>query len=214
MALADGSPVRPPPTPPPSRPTEPIPPLRRRRARIARPVQAGHGGGQQRCRSTPRTCRRRPRRRRSGRTSIVLRTRRHHLRRRRRDASWRATAARRCRGRGDRRPRADRDDAAQRRSRRRFRSTSDATKGWSYISGGLGSARITSERDDMPVDGHAGENADAQLRRRGAVVQHRRTWPSRSTSASTRSARARRPPRCPGYPRAKFMVLSAGVAFK
>jgi len=86
-------------------------------------------------------------------------------------------------------------------------------EGWSYISVGLGSARITSERDDMPVADTAGRTR--MLNYGGGARWF--NWPRlaftfdvRFYAISPRTSTAT----VPGYPRAKFMVLSGGVAFK
>lgn len=86
-------------------------------------------------------------------------------------------------------------------------------EGWSYISGGLGSARLTSERDDVPV----GETA---ARTRMLNYGGGARWFNSPRMAFTFDVRFYAiSPRfstttVPGYPRAKFMVLSGGVAFK
>jgi Outer membrane protein beta-barrel domain len=86
-------------------------------------------------------------------------------------------------------------------------------EGWSYFSGGLGSARMTSEREDVPVTGTASRTK--MLNYGGGArffnTPHLAfTFDIRFYSISPRESTAT----VPGYPRAKFMVLSAGVAFK
>jgi hypothetical protein len=86
-------------------------------------------------------------------------------------------------------------------------------EGWSYISGGIGRARITTERADDPLT----DTADStQVINYGGGA---RWWNSprlaftfdvRFYAISPRSETAT----VPSYPRAKFMVLSAGVAFR
>ena len=86
-------------------------------------------------------------------------------------------------------------------------------EGWSYISGGLGSARITSERADLPM---AGPPARTRMLNYGGGARWFNsprmafTFDVRFYAISPRFAT----PTMPGYPRAKFMVLSAGLAFK
>jgi hypothetical protein len=86
-------------------------------------------------------------------------------------------------------------------------------EGWSYFSGGLGSARMTSEREDVPVTGTASRTK--MLNYGGGArffnTPHLAfTFDIRFYSISPRDPTTT----VPGYPRAKFMVLSAGVAFK
>ena len=86
-------------------------------------------------------------------------------------------------------------------------------EGWSYFSGGLGSARMTSEREDMPVTDTASRTK--MLNYGGGArffnTPHLAfTFDIRFYSISPRDPTTT----VPGYPRAKFMVLSAGVAFK
>jgi hypothetical protein len=86
-------------------------------------------------------------------------------------------------------------------------------EGWSYISGGLGSARMTSERDDVPMTDTAPKTK--MLNYGGGArffnTPHLAfTFDIRFYSISPRDATTT----VPGYPRAKFMVLSAGVAYK
>lgn len=86
-------------------------------------------------------------------------------------------------------------------------------EGWSYISGGLGSARITSERGDVPV-------AESAARTRMLNYGGGARWFNSPRMAFTFDVRfyaiSPRPSTTTvrGYPRAKFMVLSGGVAFK
>ena len=86
-------------------------------------------------------------------------------------------------------------------------------EGWSYISGGLGSARMTSERDDQPITGSASRTR--MLNYGGGArwfnTPHLAfTFDLRFYAISPREAAAT----VPAYPRAKFMVISGGVAFK
>lgn len=86
-------------------------------------------------------------------------------------------------------------------------------RGWSYISGGLGWATLTSERADQPL-------ADAPGRARTTHYGGGARWFDRPHLAYTFDVRfytiAEQPAAGsrPGYPRGRFMVLSAGVAFK
>ena len=86
-------------------------------------------------------------------------------------------------------------------------------EGWSYISGGLGSARLTSERADVAV-------IDTAARTRMLNYGGGARWFNSPRMAFTFDVRFYAiSPRTsttsvPGYPRAKFMVLSAGLAFK
>jgi hypothetical protein len=86
-------------------------------------------------------------------------------------------------------------------------------EGWSYFSGGLGSARMTSEREDMPV---TGTPARTRMLNYGGGARFFNsphlafTFDIRFYAISPRESTTT----LPGYPRAKFMVLSAGVAFK
>ena len=86
-------------------------------------------------------------------------------------------------------------------------------EGWSYISGGLGTARMTTERSDLTVPGTPSRTK--MLNYGGGArffnTPHLAfTFDIRFYSISAREATTT----VPGYPRAKFMVLSAGVAFK
>jgi hypothetical protein len=86
-------------------------------------------------------------------------------------------------------------------------------EGWSYFSGGLGTARMTSEREDVPVPGTPSRTR--MLNYGGGArffnTPHLAfTFDIRFYAISPRESTAT----VPGYPRAKFMVLSAGVAFK
>jgi hypothetical protein len=86
-------------------------------------------------------------------------------------------------------------------------------EGWSYISGGLGVARMTTGRDDVPVTGTA---ARTRMLNYGGGARWFNTprlaftFDIRWYAISPRVATAT----VPAYPRAKFMVLSGGVAFK
>jgi hypothetical protein len=86
-------------------------------------------------------------------------------------------------------------------------------RGWSYISGGLGWATLTSERADRPY-------ADDAERARTTHYGGGARWFDRRHLAYTFDVRfytiAEQPPvgTRPAYPRGRFMVLSAGVAFK
>lgn len=86
-------------------------------------------------------------------------------------------------------------------------------EGWSYISGGLGVARITSERDDVPIAETAGRTRMLNYGGGARWFNSPRmafTFDLRFYAISPRETTTT----VPGYPRAKFMVLSAGVAFK
>jgi len=86
-------------------------------------------------------------------------------------------------------------------------------EGWSYISGGLGVARITSERDDAPVAATAGRTRMLNYGGGARWFNSPRmafTFDLRFYAISPREPTAT----VPAYPRAKFMVLSAGLAFK
>jgi len=86
-------------------------------------------------------------------------------------------------------------------------------EGWSYISGGLGTARMTTERSDVAV---AGSPSRTRMLNYGGGARFFNsphlafTFDIRFYAISPREATTT----VPGYPRAKFMVLSAGVAFK
>jgi hypothetical protein len=86
-------------------------------------------------------------------------------------------------------------------------------EGWSYISGGLGRARLTTKRDDAPI---AGTPAGTRMLNYGGGARWFNTphlaftFDLRFYAISPREATTT----VPGYPRAKFMVLSGGVAFK
>ncbi len=86
-------------------------------------------------------------------------------------------------------------------------------EGWSYLSAGMGTARITTERADAPLAGTA-ERTRALNYGGGArwfnSPRMAFTFDVRFYAISPRLATAT----VPGYPRAKFMVLSAGVAFR
>ncbi len=86
-------------------------------------------------------------------------------------------------------------------------------EGWSYISAGLGSARMTTERDDVAVDGTPSRT---QMLNYGGGARFFNTPHLAFTFDVRFYAISPREPTTtvPGYPRAKFMVLSAGVAFK
>ena len=86
-------------------------------------------------------------------------------------------------------------------------------EGWSYISGGLGSARITSERGDVPVSESAARTRMLNYGGGARWFNSPRmafTFDVRFYAISPRASTTT----VPGYPRAKFMVLSGGVAFK
>ena len=86
-------------------------------------------------------------------------------------------------------------------------------EGWSYFSGGLGAARMTTERSDITV---AGTPARTRMLNYGGGARFFNTphlaftFDIRFYAISPRDGTTT----VPGYPRAKFMVLSAGVAFK
>jgi hypothetical protein len=86
-------------------------------------------------------------------------------------------------------------------------------EGWSYLSAGLGSARMTSERDDQTVTGSPSRTR--MLNYGGGArwfnTPHLAfTFDLRFYAISPREATTT----VPAYPRAKFMVISGGVAFK
>jgi hypothetical protein len=86
-------------------------------------------------------------------------------------------------------------------------------EGWSYVSGGLGTARITTERADSPLAGTADRTRALNYGGGARWFNSPRmafTFDVRFYAISPRPATAT----VPGYPRAKFMVLSAGVAFR
>ena len=86
-------------------------------------------------------------------------------------------------------------------------------EGWSYLSAGIGRARITTEHKDAPV---AGTPDSTQVINYGGGARWFNTphvaftfdirWYAISPREATTAA--------PAYPRSKFMVLSAGVAFR
>ena len=86
-------------------------------------------------------------------------------------------------------------------------------EGWSYLSGGIGTARMTSERADVPVTATP-ERTQALNYGGGArwfnSPRVAFTFDVRFYAISPRDATAT----VPAYPRAKFMVLSAGLAFR
>lgn len=86
-------------------------------------------------------------------------------------------------------------------------------EGWSYLSAGIGRARITSENETQPVT----DTADAtQVINYGGGARWFNsprmafTFDIRWYAISPREATTT----VPAYPRAKFMVLSAGLAFR
>jgi hypothetical protein len=86
-------------------------------------------------------------------------------------------------------------------------------EGWSYLSAGIGRARITSENDAQPLT----DTADAtQVINYGGGARWFNsprmafTFDIRWYAISPREATTT----VPAYPRAKFMVLSAGLAFR
>jgi hypothetical protein len=86
-------------------------------------------------------------------------------------------------------------------------------EGWSYISGGMGTARITTERADSPLEATAGRTRAINYGGGARWFNSPRlafTFDVRFYAISPREEA----PAVPGYPRAKFMVLSAGVAFR
>lgn len=85
-------------------------------------------------------------------------------------------------------------------------------EGWSYLSAGLGSARLISETPDKPLSGAA---RTRMLNYGGGARWFNTphvafTFDVRFYAISPREGTVA----VPGSPRAKFMVLSAGVAFK
>jgi hypothetical protein len=86
-------------------------------------------------------------------------------------------------------------------------------EGWSYISGGIGTARITTERADAPLAATADRTRAINYGGGARWFNRPRlafTFDVRFYAISPRAATTT----VPGYPRAKFMVLSAGVAFR
>ena len=86
-------------------------------------------------------------------------------------------------------------------------------EGWSYISGGIGTARITTERADSPLDATASRTRAINYGGGARWFNSPRmafTFDVRFYAISPREETTT----VPGYPRAKFMVLSAGVAFR
>jgi hypothetical protein len=86
-------------------------------------------------------------------------------------------------------------------------------EGWSYVSGGLGSARITTEHADATLEQSAGRTRALNYGGGARWFNSPRmafTFDVRFYAISPRPATTT----VPGYPRAKFMVLSAGVAFR
>jgi hypothetical protein len=86
-------------------------------------------------------------------------------------------------------------------------------EGWSYVSGGIGTARINSEREDAPVTGTVGRTQAINYGGGARWFNSPRmafTFDVRFYAISPRETTTT----VPGYPRAKFMVLSAGVAFR
>ena len=83
--------------------------------------------------------------------------------------------------------------------------------GWSYVSGGIGSAGLTSEREDEPLAG-SGERTRAIHYGGGARWF---TGPHVAFSVDLRFYTVSAQPATnlrPGYPRSKIMVISAGIS--
>jgi hypothetical protein len=86
-------------------------------------------------------------------------------------------------------------------------------EGWSYISGGIGRARITSENAAQPLTDTADRTQVINYGGGARWFNSPRmafTFDIRWYAISPRDATTT----VPAYPRAKFMVLSAGVAFR
>jgi len=86
-------------------------------------------------------------------------------------------------------------------------------EGWSYVSAGMGTARITTERADSPLVVTADRTRALNYGGGARWFNSPRmafTFDVRFYAISPRPATAT----VPAYPRAKFMVLSAGVAFR
>ena len=86
-------------------------------------------------------------------------------------------------------------------------------EGWSYVSGGIGSARITTRHAEATLDESAGRTRALNYGGGARWFNSPRmafTFDVRFYAISPRPATTT----VPGYPRAKFMVLSAGVAFR
>jgi hypothetical protein len=86
-------------------------------------------------------------------------------------------------------------------------------EGWSYLSAGMGTARITTELVDAPLAGSPDRTRALNYGGGARWFNSPRmafTFDVRFYAISPRPATTP----VPGYPRAKFMVLSAGVAFR
>ena len=86
-------------------------------------------------------------------------------------------------------------------------------EGWSYLSAGIGRARITSENEAQPVTDTADRTQVINYGGGARWFNSPRmafTFDIRWYAISPRDATTT----VPAYPRAKFMVLSAGVAFR
>lgn len=86
-------------------------------------------------------------------------------------------------------------------------------EGWSYVSGGLGTARITTENENSAVTATAARTRAINYGGGARWFNSPRlafTFDVRFYAISPREATTA----VPAYPRAKFMVLSAGVAFR
>ena len=86
--------------------------------------------------------------------------------------------------------------------------------GWSYVSGGIGRARLSTVRDDLGADEGDGDGARALHYGGGArwfTGPHLAfTFDVRFYTVNARPAAGTRP----GYPRTRFMVFSAGASFR
>jgi hypothetical protein len=86
-------------------------------------------------------------------------------------------------------------------------------EGWSYISGGVGLARLTSERDDAPF-------ADSASRVRATNYGGGARWftsPHLAFTFDLRFYTINAQPSAgtrPAYPRSKFMIISVGVSLR
>jgi outer membrane protein with beta-barrel domain len=86
-------------------------------------------------------------------------------------------------------------------------------EGWSYLSAGIGRARITTENEAQPVTDTADSTQVINYGGGARWFNSPRmafTFDIRWYAISPREATTT----VPGYPRAKFMVLSAGLAFR
>ncbi len=86
--------------------------------------------------------------------------------------------------------------------------------GWSYISGGIGWARFTTELEAAPVADPDGSVRLVSTTAAARAGSPRNTSPLRSICASTRSIAQEPTTGRPAYGGRRMMVFSAGVSFK